>query len=174
MDVIFQGSNFTEFISNFDTVNEDLLKNRPELQHFLPFATVTFYFFFVMIFSKLWGKTVLPGIKIILFFWNGFLAILSIFMFLGIITNWLEQVSSVGLEHVLCSRAITGSPGPLPFWVYIFALSKYAELLDTLWLILSGKPVPFLVNIFSFFNMISIGGITSLYCYSLGMQWCGS
>jgi hypothetical protein len=174
MDVIFQGSNFTKFISNFDTVKEDLLKNRPELQHFLPFATVTFYFIFVMIFPKLWGKRVLPGIKVILFFWNGFLAILSIFMFLGHLTNWLEKVSSFGLEHVLCAREMTESTGPLPFWVYIFALSKYAELFDTLWLILSGKPVPFLVNYFTFFNMISIGGITSLYYYSLGMLLCGS
>jgi hypothetical protein len=150
MDIFKQDfSNFTsvsQFINTFHRDKSDIILNYPDMIHSFPFASVGIYFLMVMILPMLWGKRVLPGIKIILALWNGFLSVLSVAMFLGMVPAWISFAQQVGVEQLLCSDYIWTEGGSLVFWAYLFLLSKYAELLDTLWLILSGKPVPFLVS----------------------------
>eukprot|EP01080_Neovahlkampfia_damariscottae_P002749 gene2749-4157_t len=143
MEVLLQGSNIGEFISNFDVEKDDIYWNTPDIQHIFPFASVAIYFILVFLLQKIWGKRVLPGIKIILPLWNGFLAILSVAMLFGLTKYWLEVINDIGFENALCTKTVWLNH-PLSFWAYIFALSKYFELFDTLWLILNGKSVPFL------------------------------
>eukprot|EP01080_Neovahlkampfia_damariscottae_P012145 gene12145-5636_t len=143
MDVIYEGANAPNYIMNFDREVANIIMNVPELVHTVPFASVTVYFLVVMILPKIWGKRVLPGIKFILTIWNGFLALLSIAMFLGISYRWFTLVGEIGLEETVCSADVW-KQGDIVFWTYVFAISKYIELFDTLWLILNGKPVPFL------------------------------
>ena len=150
MEVLLQGSNAFEFISKFDMEKDNIYWNTPDIQHIFPFASVMLYVLLVFSLPKIWGKRSLPGIKIILPLWNGFLAILSIIMLIGLSNHFFEVINEIGFENSLCTKTVW-QHHPLAFWAYIFALSKYVELFDTLWLILNGKPVPFLVFNFFFF-----------------------
>ena len=90
--------------------------------------------------------------------WNLFLSVLSMFMLLGFGIPYLKQVfgdvATTGNTHY---RGLSGSlcdttgnqlfePSPMMFWANIFVLSKYIELLDTVFLIVKNpeRPVPFL------------------------------
>jgi hypothetical protein len=149
MEAFLQGTNIQQYINNFNIEKSDIFRNYPELAHSFPFASVVIYYFCILLLPKLWGTRKLPGIKYIQTLWNLFLAILSIAMLFGMLTYWIEVIDSIGFENTLCTKTVWEN-GPLSFWGYMFALSKFIELFDTLWLILSGKPVPFLV-IFLFF-----------------------
>jgi hypothetical protein len=150
MEVLTQGSRMDEFIRNFNVETADIFRNRPDYVHTFPIASVVIYYLVISILPKFWGKMKLPGIKFIQMVWNGFLSILSILMLYGLARYWFQTISEIGFVDTLCSKAIWNS-GSSSFWGYIFALSKFIELFDTLWLILSGKEVPFLVS----FNIIS-------------------
>ncbi|KAJ1346882.1 hypothetical protein KIN20_001805 [Parelaphostrongylus tenuis] len=82
------------------------------------------------------------SMKTVLFLWNGTLAVFS---FMG---TW-----RFGIEfyHTLTTRPFTDSVcfsvdpnGPASFWACMFALSKVAELGDTVFLVIRKRPVIFL------------------------------
>jgi elongation of very long chain fatty acids protein 6 len=83
-------------------------------------------------------------IKTLLKYWNLFLALLSMCMLLGMGIPLIEFVLKHGLEEAICDSQHRLWIGAAAFWVYVFAISKYAELLDTVFLILRKKPVTFL------------------------------
>lgn len=97
--------------------------------------------------SKFVGKVVFP-------LWNLFLWIASVIMFLGALHGlygmyfWLQARTDypIGLYDLLCDKRVVQGPHCIGFWVYVFALSKYLELFDTLWIILKNpeKPVELL------------------------------
>jgi hypothetical protein len=173
MEAFLQGTNIQQYINNFNIEKSDIFRNYPELAHSFPFASVVIYYFCILLLPKLWGTRKLPGIKYIQTLWNLFLAILSIAMLFGMLTYWIEVIDSIGFENTLCTKTVWEN-GPLSFWGYMFALSKFIELFDTLWLILSGKPVPFLV-IFLFFSktLLSIGTTILQFCCLLGILQFG-
>jgi hypothetical protein len=88
----------------------------------------------------------------IVFFHNLFLAVASLWMFLGICValknTWMEG----GLKAIYCPHSIkTSNPltssfysSSIGYWLYIFYLSKFYELLDTFILICRGKPLTLL------------------------------
>jgi len=75
---------------------------------------------------------------------NWFLALLSLFMGLAICRELYETYVRHGHEVLFCDRDTQLSRGPIIFFLYIFYLSKYYELLDTFILVLKKKPVIFL------------------------------
>ena len=85
------------------------------------------------------------GLRYPLFLWNLGLAIFSIIGTLRVLPTFLYGIARNGFTYYICREAAVGfGRGPIGFWSVLFVLSKYAELLDTLFLILRKKPVPFL------------------------------
>lgn len=86
--------------------------------------------------------------KTIIFCWNFLLASFSILGFCSCMPQLLFSpvagVLSVGIKEAVCTQASWYGNGWPGFWVCAFILSKLAELIDTLWLVLGKKPVIFL------------------------------
>lgn len=85
-----------------------------------------------------------PILNFILRFWNLFLTILSIFMLIGLVKALGLSLLNRGFEASLCDSDRKFWNGPTMFWIAIFTYSKYAELFDTVLLIVRNKPVLFL------------------------------
>jgi hypothetical protein len=83
-------------------------------------------------------------IKEALRFWNLALALLSICMLFGMGIPLIVFLYENGLYQSLCDTHHRRWSGPAWFWMYLFAMSKYAELFDTAFLVLRRKPVSFL------------------------------
>jgi hypothetical protein len=84
-------------------------------------------------------------LKYALFLWNSVLAVFSIMGVVRILPTLLYGVYANGPTYFLCRNGLVSyGRGPVGLWSIAFALSKYAELIDTLFLILRKKPVPFL------------------------------
>jgi elongation of very long chain fatty acids protein 6 len=136
----------TEFFGKMNTfAYEDtfLLLN---YTHSLPWISVGLYALMVFILPKILKKPV-PGMDAIMAIWNLFLTVLSVAMLVGVVPTYLDLVRNYGFWTIFCdTSAKMLTPGKQVFWGYIFSLSKYAELLDTLWLILKkpDRPVQFL------------------------------
>jgi elongation of very long chain fatty acids protein 6 len=76
--------------------------------------------------------------------WNLMLTILSIAMLFAMIWPTLLLAYENGPKHMLCDQTGSHWVGVKAFAIYVFQLSKYAELIDTLFLIMRNKPVGFL------------------------------
>jgi hypothetical protein len=84
-------------------------------------------------------------LKYPLFLWNLALAIFSIMGMLHVVPSFLYGMLTNGPMYYICRNASVGyGRGPLGLWCVLFVLSKYAELIDTAFLVLRKKPVPFL------------------------------
>ena len=80
---------------------------------------------------------------------NVVLALGSLTMFVGCANATLLEVrgkgnGSKGVEWMLCFPKGTRATGPVFFWSYVYYLSKFYELLDTVILILKKRPLSFL------------------------------
>lgn len=80
--------------------------------------------------------------------WNLFLSVLSLAMLLGVGIPFWKIMFEKGLYHGLCDVGgkVWLTKDPMLFWAYLFAISKYLELVDTLFLIVKNpeRDVPFL------------------------------
>jgi len=80
---------------------------------------------------------------------NCILVVFSMVVFVLASAHAGDAVAARGLHSFLCppppAPGSVSPPaplhGPLHFWCYVFYLSKYYEMLDTMLLVLSGKPV---------------------------------
>ena len=84
-------------------------------------------------------------IKYLLFMWNLCLAVFSIIGTVRILPVVFYSFFANGPLYHICRRGDIGyGYGSVGLWCVLFVLSKYAELVDTLFLVLRKKPVPFL------------------------------
>lgn len=96
------------------------------------------------------SKTLRNGLEIgkLMALWNALLSSFSFIAMIGVLRDYGGYILEVGLAGALCdTKNIIGRESrPTFFWAYWFAISKYAELVDTLLLILKkpSRPVPFL------------------------------
>jgi len=127
----------------------------------LPFIAVALYLIMVFFLPKLlpvsykdakgkWQNLPSPWLsnilRVILPLWNLMLCIGSVFIVIGVALPYYRLIRQYGLFEIFCDKegvTYQGKTGIL-FWAYLFALSKYVELFDTLWLILKRRPVIFL------------------------------
>ena len=97
-------------------------------------------------------------IKQALVVWNWSITLLSFIMFCGLSQGILRVVSEHGLLAYICDGELVWyGDTPLGFYLALFGLSKIPELLDTVFLVLRGRPVGFL----HWYHHISV----LLYCW---------
>jgi len=75
---------------------------------------------------------------------NYFLCLLSLFMVVGVTVRVLKIFLEEGAYHAYCGTANPFHDQPLMWWGFVFYLSKYYELIDTLFLVLKKRPLSFL------------------------------
>ena len=82
-------------------------------------------------------------LRVPLIAWNVFLAVFSIFGTMRTLPEILYVFRTHGLEYTLCNKDdfLYGVGG---FWSLMFALSKFIELVDTLFIVLRKRPLIFL------------------------------
>lgn len=114
--------------------------------HSLPWISVGLYALMVFGLPKVLKKPV-PGMDFVMAIWNLFLSVFSVAMLFGVLPNYIGLIQTYGFWTIFCDAdARILIPGRQVFWGYMFSLSKYLELFDTLWLILKkpDRPVQFL------------------------------
>ena len=110
------------------------------------------------------------SLKTPLALWNLSLAIFSIIGSAKVLPYFISALAANGPSYFLCrfAGASYGQGGEVSFWSLAFVISKYAELLDTVFLVLRKRPVPFLhwyhhatVLLISIYTM-AVGGPTGI------------
>jgi elongation of very long chain fatty acids protein 6 len=80
-------------------------------------------------------------VKNIAFWWNSFLSVFSFFGVFACVPVLVQSLSEHGLAFTTCAPALWYGSGNCGLFVALFIYSKLAELVDTLLLLLAGKPV---------------------------------
>jgi len=83
----------------------------------------------------------------------------------GLIAAMLEQSSKTSFDNVWCDADGIGFRGKIAFWMYIYYLSKYYELLDTILIVLRRAPLRFIHTYHH--------SVTMLVAFA-GSYFCGS
>eukprot|EP00761_Pharyngomonas_kirbyi_P012599 gb/GECH01012626.1/.p1 GENE.gb/GECH01012626.1/~~gb/GECH01012626.1/.p1 ORF type:complete len:274 (+),score=42.80 gb/GECH01012626.1/:1-822(+) len=109
----------------------------------LPSVAVILYLIMVFGGQKVMSQRKGMELRPVLALWNLFLTILSVCMFVGITIPAVNIVRHKSWLYLACDFEQTDSGADI-FWIWVFALSKYAELIDTLFLVLRRRPVSFL------------------------------
>lgn len=118
--------------------------------HIVPIIAVTGYLFMLSALPRAMKSVGLGNSLNVKFFmasWNLFLSIGSLIMLVGLGIPFAQFLFKKGLKEGLCDEEDQLlRKYMMVFWIHIFAWSKYAELLDTVFLILKhpSKKVPFL------------------------------
>jgi elongation of very long chain fatty acids protein 6 len=165
-----------EFFTQYKVYADDpeILLNRPETRHALPWISVILYLIMLVTLPKIVGKKPIPGIKFIMAVWNFGLAVLSLLMFIGIVVPLYQNFMNFGIYATLCGEngvSYTDKPIAICFWGYLFILSKFVELFDTVWMILNGKPVE-LLHWWHHVSVLLFTWYASVWQTSVG--WCFS
>jgi elongation of very long chain fatty acids protein 6 len=148
-------NDFVNLLIDHQKWHEFSYKTAPLLHthtHILPWTSVVLYLLMVFGLPKILKKPLLPNwlINGIMAIWNLSLSIMSLLILVFVLpTKWNEyqQYGFWEPSGVFCdSEEHNMLPGITMFACYMFAISKYLELFDTLWLILKkpDRPVPFL------------------------------
>ncbi|KAH6585117.1 hypothetical protein BASA61_007088 [Batrachochytrium salamandrivorans] len=83
-------------------------------------------------------------LKMVTAYHNMFLCLLSLAMFSAGVVGTYYRARSRGIDEIFCTNDENGMRGLLPFTMYIYFLSKFVELFDTVILVLKKKPIIFL------------------------------
>ncbi|KAI6177138.1 Elongation of very long chain fatty acids protein [Aphelenchoides bicaudatus] len=129
----------------------------------LPFEKVHDKFGWTMLFQKYWHHSITVSIvyyiviraiqyamknreafqlQRALFYWNSSLALFSVIGCVRFAEDFLATWKQFGLTHSLCHSC--NPDGVAAFWSLAFAISKFVELGDTLFIVLRKKPLIFL------------------------------
>jgi len=95
----------------------------------------------------------------------------SLAMFIGITYGSLVKIQNQGLYSLLCDLNFVGMKGQYWYWSYLFYLSKFYELLDTIILVLKKKPLTVLHvwhhSIMVLFGWMLIAGDVSVHWWGI-------
>lgn len=130
-----------DFIFRFNGNQQPIVHDYPWM---LPFIAIPLYWVMVFIGPKLMEGRKPLTLKVPLMLWNFALCVVSVFMFFGIALPVGLFTINHGWYQLMCMPSGELYYGPAFFCVWLFALSKYAELIDTLFIILRKRPLHFL------------------------------
>lgn len=83
------------------------------------------------------------GIKGILVLHNSILSVWSLLMFAGCLVEMFRRAQREGnWDWMFCESPQRRATGPLYFWSYVFYISKYYEMFDTVFALLRGSEPP--------------------------------
>jgi len=138
-------------IATFDGTNQPIIHDYP---YSVPIVAVGLYLLMLWILPKFMKNREPLKLNFLLKAWNLFLSVASLFMFLSCCCL-LPRLKELGLVHFLTGpdypatfRSEPNEIIPLTslanFGVWVFCIFKIPELLDTFFLLVRKKPVPFL------------------------------
>jgi len=114
----------------------------------VPVVSVVLYLIMVFTLPKIMKNRQPFSLKTVVALWNLMLSLFSIAVFFGVFVPYIQWYSDWGFYNTFCGvgmeQQIFGTKSGLLFWSYLFAISKYFELLDTFFLIIRKKPLSFL------------------------------
>eukprot|EP01114_Cavostelium_apophysatum_P006853 TRINITY_DN1836_c0_g1_i1.p1 TRINITY_DN1836_c0_g1~~TRINITY_DN1836_c0_g1_i1.p1 ORF type:complete len:286 (-),score=55.47 TRINITY_DN1836_c0_g1_i1:101-958(-) len=104
---------------------------------------------------------------------NFFLAALSLVMFLGFVYNLVQLylASPAPFNDFFCDSERRVSTHPVNIWFYIFYLSKFYELIDTIIIVLKKRPLIFL---HVYHHIITMVLVYVTMRTELGIRWISS
>jgi len=102
---------------------------------------IMMYFWIILIGERFMKYRKPFVLKRLLFFHNSFLTLISVMIFLGLMRNVVELYALHGFHYIWRDYTWSLQNTELQLWCYIFYVSKYYELLDTVFLIARKKPV---------------------------------
>ena len=158
-----------DFTTVYNYINEFSADQQPLVHTYsyeLPIVSVTLYLLMVFLGPKFMKSKKEAKIwAVILPYWNLFLSIASLVMFVGIAPLCVLYILEFGFLKFLCLPDGQLYKGPQMFCIYLFAMSKYVELIDTFFLVVRKKEVEFLhyfhhttVLLYTWFCMIVLPG----------------
>lgn len=149
-----------DYVTEFDSEYQPLIH---DYTWSLPFGACTLYLLFVAFGPSLVKRKF--DLSKVLRRWNLFLFILSLVMFLGMAPPVASFFFDRGMYQLICLPGRELYHGSQMFWVYLFAMSKYLELIDTVFLVLRHRRVSFLhyyhhttVLLYTWFSMNTLPG----------------
>lgn len=107
----------------------------------LPFAGVVVYLIGIYYGLKIMKERKEFSIKPIVFVWNLMLAVFSIITLIRVASFIQYELKSKTLQQKYCHGRLDNVT---TFWIYLFAMSKFVEIGDTVLLVLRKRPVIFL------------------------------
>eukprot|EP01133_Synstelium_polycarpum_P015135 gene15135-17914_t len=102
---------------------------------------------------------------------NSNLIVLSVAMMCGVLYAAYTQAQTQGAFSLICEATNNAVSGRIGFWIYVFYLSKYYELVDTVILALKKKPLIFL-HIFHHVSMVTVTWQWLNDQWLVGSWWC--
>ncbi|KAN0055420.1 hypothetical protein ACTA71_008531 [Dictyostelium dimigraforme] len=143
----------------------------PLSSYVFPFSTSVIYVLVIFALQAIMKNKkgmVLKGFSII---HNINLIILSFSMMSGVMYAAYQQYLEQGAFSLVCEQTSQSVQGRIGFWIYIFYLSKYYELVDTVILALKKKPIIFL-HIFHHMAMVPVTWQWLHDQWLVGSWWC--
>lgn len=141
MDVTSLTQSVVDFYNNFDAYHPPIVETYP----WLPAPVLLAYLAIVFYGPKFIKGQGVPGLNIPLQIWNLGLAVFSVIM----LATWLPPVAEFAAERGFYEAVCMPGKelwhiGPTPFVSWVFTMSKFVELGDTVFLVLRNRPVIFL------------------------------
>ena len=129
-------------MKNFPIVFE--WRGKPCSRVYYPVLAIVIYLAVIFGLQRFMRHRAPLRLRIPTFVHNAFLCVLSVAMAFFTLFEVLSLGYRRGFIDVLCDRGQTGMRGRLGLWMYIFYMSKYYELFDTLIMVLKKRPLNFL------------------------------
>lgn len=174
-----------EMYLNLFTATKSDIRLIHDYTHVLPWTAVAIYVFIVFVMPKIllpyskskgYASFVKSVVSPLMFLWNMFLSVGSLAMFLGTLVPYITTHLThyeYDIVALLCDserRVITGVPSTMVTFAWWFTLSKYFELIDTVFLVVKKpeRPVPFL-HWYHHLTVLLFTWYAAFYNYTAGM-----
>ena len=142
-------------VRNFDFLTTEYERSWQDLDYWSYFARVNWnytlgicigYCVMVHAFQYLMRNQKVIDLRYPLIVWNGMLALFSIVSAVRIVPYMLVTLFKNGPWYFVCRNGMAsyGQGGTVGLWSVMFVFSKYVELVDTFFLLMRKKRVPFL------------------------------